>query len=185
MQVFEIILLSLSLSVDSLLVSMGGSVSLGRKRFSRVLYITLFFAVVQAGLLGFGWIAGYAVAHLIYKIANVTGFLILAYLGGAAVWSALRGKEEGHGLNLNGVWPLVVASVATSIDAFAVGASLAMSDEMPSGDIFMLCASVGAVTMIASFCGIRFGSMIGQKFGCQAKLAGGVVLILIGVKLLF
>ncbi len=185
MQIFEIILLSLSLSVDSLLVSMGGGVSLECKRFSIVLSIALFFAVVQAGLLGLGWFAGYAVAYLIYKIANVIGFLILAYLGGGAVWSALRGKEDGRGLDLNGVWPLAVAAVATSIDAFAVGASLAMSEEMPSGDVFILCASVGAVTMLASSCGIRFGSLIGQKFGCQAKMAGGAVLILIGVKLLF
>lgn len=182
MYIWEIVLLSLSLSVDSLVVSISGSVSLGRLRFSRVIYVAAVFAIVQAGLLFFGWLAGVAVAALIHKIAHTIGFVILLYLGGSAIWSAVNSTEDNGRVSLQGIWHLSVAAVATSIDAFAVGASLAMS-EVSNDDIAVLVAGVGAVTFAASAFGVRCGSFIGRKFGRPAKLAGGLVLILIGIKL--
>ena len=160
MDIWEIVLLSLSLSVDSLVVSISGSVSLGRLRLSRVIYVAAVFAIIQAGLLFLGWLAGVAVATLIHRIAHATGFIILLYLGGSAIWSALNPSGEGGKVSLQGIWHLSIAALATSIDAFAV------------------------VTMAASAFGVRFGALAGRKFGRPAKLAGGIVLILIGVKLI-
>ena len=92
-------------------------------------------------------------------------------------------ESFGRRRSLQGIWHLSIAALATSIDAFAVGASLAMSD-VQADDIAILVAGVGSVTMAASAFGVRFGALAGRKFGRPAKLAGGIVLILIGVKLI-
>lgn len=183
MDIWEIVLLSFSLSIDSLAVSISGSVSLGRPKLSRVFYVAAVFAIVQAGLLFFGWLAGVGVASLVHKLAHFIGFIILLFLGGSSIWSALYSAEEENSVSLCGIWHLIVAAIATSVDAFAVGASLAMS-EIASESIVVLVAGVGLVTLVASASGIRFGALIGHKFGRHAKLAGGVVLILIGLKLI-
>lgn len=182
MDIIEIFLMSLSLSVDTIVVSMSGSVTLGKIRPPKVFTVALVFGLVQAGLLFGGWLAGASVASLVHKAAHVIGFLILLYIGGTMAWSGIRPSGEDD-VNLCGLRHLFLAAVATSIDAFAVGVSLAMSG-VAGPDIRALTASVGTVTVLAAAAGVSCGSLAGRKFGRPAKTAGGIVLIAIGVKLL-
>ena len=182
MSVLEIILLSLSLSVDTLVVSLGGSVSLGRVSPGKVLKVSLAFGIMQAMLIFLGWLLGASVASFIHKAAHVIGFVILLYIGGSMVWSALRKSEET--VDLRGMKHLLLAAFATSIDAFAVGVSLAMSG-METDDALSLTVAVFATTVLASVFGVSCGSLIGCRFGTPARITGGLVLIGIGIRLLF
>ena len=94
MNLIEILLLSMSLSVDTLVVSLGGSVSLGRISPGKVLKVSLAFGLMQAGLIFLGWLAGASVASFIHKAAHIIGFVILLYIGGSMIWSAMRKSEE-------------------------------------------------------------------------------------------
>ncbi|MBO8479182.1 MAG: manganese efflux pump [Bacteroidetes bacterium] len=182
MDIIGILLMALSLSVDSLVVSMSGSVTLGKVGWRRVLAVALVFGAVQAFLLMAGWLIGASVASLVHKVAHFIGFAILLYIGGSMVWSAVRkGQEEK--VDLTGLAHLFLAAVATSIDACAVGVSLAMSD-VPSGDMWVLTAAVGLTTMAAASAGTSCGSIVGRRFGRPAKALGGLALVAIGVKLL-
>lgn len=181
MDLIEILVMALSLSVDSLVVSMSGSVTVGRINFSKVMSVALVFGIVQAALLFLGWLLGASVVSLVHRVAHIIGFVILLYIGGSMVWSAVRG-DGGDKVDLDGISRLLVAAVATSIDAFAVGVSLAMSD-VTRPDMLVLTAAVGLVTMLASGFGIACGSFLGRRFGRPARVIGGLALIAIGVKL--
>lgn len=182
MDFIEIILLSLSLSVDTVVVSLGGSVSLGRISPAKVLKVSLVFGLMQAGLIFGGWLLGASVASILHKVAHVIGFAILLYIGGSMVWSALRCSEEK--VDLNGMRNLLLAAFATSIDAFAVGVSLAMAG-MSLDPALSVTVTVFGTTVLAAVFGVASGSFIGRRFGTPARIIGGLVLIAIGIKLLF
>ena len=182
MNLIEILLLSMSLSVDTLVVSLGGSVSLGRISPGKVLKVSLAFGLMQAGLIFLGWLAGASVASFIHKAAHIIGFVILLYIGGSMIWSAMRKSEERT--DLCGIRNLLMAAFATSIDAFAVGISLAMAG-MPLERSLALTVAVFVMTVLAAGFGVSCGCLIGCRFGVPAKIAGGLVLVGIGVSLLF
>ena len=182
MDIYEILLMALSLSVDSLVVSMSGSVTLGRVRIPKVAAVAAVFGSVQSGLLISGWLIGTSVASLVHKVAHVIGFVILLYIGGSMIWSAMRKSEERT--DLCGIRNLLLAAFATSIDAFAVGISLAMAG-MPLERSLAVTVAVFVMTVLAAGFGVSCGCLIGCRFGVPAKIAGGLVLVGIGVSLLF
>ena len=181
MSFFEILLLAVSLSFDTLAVSMGGSVTLGKIDIRRIFGVSLAFGLMQMLLLDAGWLLGHSVISYIYKYASYIGMALLLYIGGSMVVGVCRKNEESK-VNLSDLKHLLLAAVATSIDAAAVGVSLAMA-ELSGGKIALSSATVLVVTMLAAILGITCGSFFGRKFGKWAQLAGGVVLILIGLKM--
>ena len=122
----EILLLALSLSADSFVVSMGGSVSLGKVRPLKVLQVALVFGIVQSACLFAGWISGYSIVAYISRVANYIALAVLGYLGVSMFVAGVRNSSET--VDLGGMKSLCVAAVATSVDAIAVGVSLAMGD---------------------------------------------------------
>lgn len=182
MAIIEIILMALSLSVDTLVVSMCGSVTLGKINFGNTAKVALSFALMQTALLSAGWLFGNSIVRYIESIAGVVGFLLLLYIGVNMIRGALKkGGEES--VNLSGLKQLVLASVATSIDAAAVGMSLAMA-EIDTVSIVISIISVFVVTAAAAVTGVVGGCTIGHKFGKPAQITGGAVLIAIGLKIL-
>jgi putative Mn2+ efflux pump MntP len=170
MAIIEIILMALSLSVDTLVVSMCGSVTLGKINFGNTAKVALSFALMQTALLSAGWLFGNSIVRYIESIAGVVGFLLLLYIGVNMIRGALKkGGEES--VNLSGLKQLVLASVATSIDAAAVS-------------IVISIISVFMVTAAAAVTGVVGGCAIGHKFGKPAQITGGAVLIAIGLKIL-
>ena len=181
MTFIEILLLAVSLSFDTLAVSMGGSVTLGRIDIRRLLGVAFVFGLMQMLLLDAGWLLGHSVISYIYKYASYIGMALLLYIGGTMIAGVFR-KEGESKVDLSDLKHLLLAAVATSVDAAAVGVSLAMG-ELSGGKIALSSATVLVVTMIAAVLGITGGSFFGRKFGKWAQLAGGLVLILIGVKM--
>ena len=174
-----ILLLALSLSADSFVVSMGGSVTLERVSTGKTLAVAAVFGTVQAACLFAGWISGYSIVGYISRSAHYIALAVLSYLGISMVVAGVRNSSES--VNLSGFRNLVLAAVATSVDAIAVGVSLAMGD-MKWPDALTVTGLTLAVTVLASSAGITLGAASGRLFGNAARIAGGLVLIFIGVR---
>lgn len=184
---FELLVLAISLTFDTFAVSVGGGISMPNLKFSKKAMIMAFFGVFQAAYLFAGWFVGGKFANLITEWDHWVAFVILAYLGGKMVIGAIKGgdedEEQPKKADFLCVKRLAILATATSIDAIAVGASLAMIQI----DV-MLIVNVTLFTFIAtavaSFIGLQGGSKLGHKVGKKAELWGGVILIVIGMKIL-
>ena len=179
MSFVEIVLLALSLSADSFVVSMGGSVTLGRVSPWKTLQVAAVFGAVQAACLFAGWISGYSIVAYISKAAPYIALAVLSYLGISMIAAGVRNVSDS--VNLSGFRNLILAAAATSVDAIAVGVSLAMGDtECP--DALLVTGLTLVITVLASSLGITLGSASGRIFGNAARIAGGIVLIFIGLR---
>ena len=181
MGILESILLAASLCADCLAVSLCSGVTLKSVRWRPVLGVALAFAVIQAGLLLAGWFFGYLLVGLVEKLSHVIAFLLLLYVGGTMLAEGIRGEEEVR--DLNGWRNVLLGGVATSIDALAVGASMSMDAVSWDGFVPLLLA-VFVITALSVVTGICCGRAVGARFGRWAEIAGGLVLIGIGVSIL-
>ena len=173
-----IILFGLSLCADCFAVSLCSSVTLRRTGWKDMLPAALVFAVIQTGFLFAGWLLGNLVVTLVLKIARWIGLLLLLYVGGSLLLEGFKEDFEVH--DMNGLLNLLLCGVATSIDAFAVGVSLAMSGEAAS-EMAARAVSVFVCTFASVLAGIAGGKAIGRRVGSWAQIVGGIVLIGIGV----
>lgn len=181
LSILESLLLAASLCADCFAVSTCSSVTLNGISLRKILPIALAFGVVQTVLMALGWLFGDIFVGHIQKVAGLVGFLLLLYVGGSMILEGVRNEEEAR--DLNGLKNVVIGAVATSIDAFAVGVSLSMGF-VATGKMMMNLACVFVVTMLSVIGGMFGGHRIGQRFGRPAEIAGGAVLILIGVNIL-
>ena len=175
------LLLAVSLCADCFAVSLCSGVTMQGTRRRQVLLIALVFGVVQAGLLLCGYLFGDLFVGYVERFAHWIGFLLLLYVGGSMILEAVKGKEEVR--DLNGLRNIIVASIATSIDALAVGISLSMEQDTLSSAL-LKTAAVFLVTVVSVVAGILGGRRIGTRFGHSAEFVGGCVLILIGLNIL-
>ena len=189
--------MAISLCADCFAVSLCSGVTLKKIEFRSVAKVAAAFAVIQTGLLVLGWLLGSAVAGLVFKAAHIIGFLLLLYVGGSMLVEGIKGEEEVK--NLDGLKNIVLGGIATSIDALAVGVSqslatgvskslvegVSQSPASQQADSFItLAVSVFVVTAASVVAGIAGGKVIGRKFGRWAEIAGGLVLIIIALRIL-
>lgn len=180
--IFVTILFALSLCADCFAVSTCSSVTLKEVRWNTVAWISFVFGVVQAGLMVVGWAFGDLFVGYVERVADIIGFLLLLYVGGSMIKEALG--DDCETVNLNGLRNVILGAVATSIDAFAVGISLSM-DKEPVADVMWKTLAVFVCTVLSVVAGMFGGHRIGHRFGKIAELAGGTVLIAIGMNVLF
>lgn len=193
---FELLLLAISLCFDTFAVSLGGGLSVRNVKFSKKAVIMAFFAFFQAGLLLLGYAVGASFASYIMDWDHWIAFVILSYIGGKMIienFSEGFGKKEDNtneqcnckktGINLLRYKTLVTMCIATSIDAIAVGASLAFIS-IPTLKMIFTVLMTFIFTALACYIGITGGEKIGCRIGAKATLVGGLVLVLIGVKIL-
>jgi putative Mn2+ efflux pump MntP len=173
--------LAVSLCADCFAVSLCSGVTMKDVSRKRVLLVALVFGVVQSAFLFAGYFFGDLFVGYVEKFAHWIGFLLLLYVGGSMILEAIKGEEEAR--DLNGIRNILVASVATSIDALAVGISLSMDME-PVRSALLKAVAVLIVTIISVIAGILGGRKIGTRFGRGAEITGGIVLILIGLNIL-
>ena len=172
---------ALSLCADCFAVATCSSVTLRQVSWRSVLGVSLVFATVHITLLLSGWGFGDLFVGIIGKIAPVIGFLLLAYVGGSMLWDAWQNKPEVR--NLHGLRNILIGAVATSIDAFATGISLSM-DRDSFGDMAVKAAVLFLVTVLTVGFGIKGGQFVGRRYGRSALVAGGLVLLCIGLNIL-
>lgn len=194
MTVVELLILAVSLCFDTFAVSLGGGMSLKNNRFSKKASIMAFFGFFQAALLFLGWVAGAFFSHYIMEWDHWIAFLILAYIGGKMIIENIPfGKdaksdeedddEKPKSVNLENLRTRTVLAIATSIDAIAVGVSLALVD-ISDLKVCIVTASTFIFTALASLIGMESGRKAGEIVGKRASLLGGIILVSIGIKIL-
>ncbi len=187
MTYLELLILAVSLCFDTFAVSVGGGISLPNIKFSKKAMIIAFFGVFQAAYLFAGWFVGGKFANVISEWDHWVAFVILIWLGGKMVYGFFKKGDEDEEAPKKSdflcVKKLAVLATATSIDAVAVGASLAL---VQIGLVRIAFTTVATFlsTAAAAYIGLQFGKKLGSKVGSKAELLGGVVLIIIGMKIL-
>ncbi len=183
MTIVEIFLLAVSLCFDTLAVSLVGGACIPNMKMSQRLKILVSFGGVQALFTLIGWLLGSSVLDYISKFDHWIAFILLLYIGGKMIKEAFSKSDESESVDLLNTGKLLISSVATSIDALAVGVSLAMVD-ITNGRAYFTFAVIGLVTVASSEIGLRGGSRLASFIGTKANLLGGVILIGIGAKIL-
>ena len=176
---FKDILLSASLCADCFAVALCASVSMKNVRWTEVLRIALIFAVIQTSFLAAGWAFGDFISRYIIKIVKYVGMALLIFVGSSMIREAFSDVEP-H--SLIGFRNIVLAGVADSIDALAVGISMSMAGRILP-EMWVPTVAVFIFTALSVIVGITGGSFIGGKAGRPAAVTGGIVLILLGINI--
>ena len=166
--------------MDAFAVSIAAGASLDRVTPRHVFRMAFHFGLFQFGMPVLGWWAGSTIAGYIAAYDHWLAFGLLSAVGGKMWWNALRGAEEASATDPTRGWLLVALSVATSIDALAVGFGMALM----SVGVFVPCLVIGLVAAGFSTVGITCGGKMLRKWGRPAQVMGACALILIGVRIL-
>ena len=186
MDLAEIIVLSTGLAMDSMAISvtLGAQEDLKREHrlFTTALLCGLFFGSFQMLMPVLGWLLGSGARQLVSGTDHWIAFGLLSLVGLRMIWEAFRGKTQGKEklARPTSIRMYVLLALATSIDAFAAGVSLAFVD-VP---IVLAIASIGAVTFVLSFAGAYAGDGFGPLLGGKFNVLGGLALIAIGLEML-
>ena len=183
MRLWELLLLAVGLSMDAFAVSICKGLAMKRANLKGALTCGVWFGGFQALMPLIGFFLGAMFATAIEAFDHWVAFGLLALIGANMLKEAFERKEECEecGCADLSVKTMFVMAVATSIDALAVGVSLAMAGDV---NIWLAIALIGTVTCLLSALGVKVGSVFGARFEKKAQLAGGVILILIGLKIL-
>ena len=179
MELFTIFLVAVGLAMDAFAVSL----SVGTRpltSFRDILRLSFHFGVFQGLMTFLGWLGGSVVAALVANIDHWLIFALLGWVGGRMIYSGLSNKEDTHSGNPARGGMMVALSVATSLDALAVGFSLAML----KGSIIFSSLIIAGVTFVIALAGGLAGNRLGARFGIWMEVVGGIVLIGIGVRVL-
>ena len=183
MGIVELLLTAIALSMDAFAVSVCKGLGMRRMRYDQALVISLYFGVFQALMPLIGWLLGTSFSRYIQAFDHWIAFVLLAFLGGKLLWDVFHEKEDGEQESAERRLDhreLFMLAIATSIDALAVGIAFACLDV----NIWSSISIIGVTTLVISFAGVWIGNRFGNRFQKKAEIAGGLVLILIGVKIL-
>lgn len=183
MGLIEIFLIGVGLSMDAFAVSVCKGLGMHRINYRHAFVIALFFGVFQALMPVIGWLLGSTFAAYVTAFDHWIAFVLLAFVGGKMLWDAFHDDDEGEieqDESRLDVKELFMLAIATSIDALAVGISFSFLDI----NIGVAVAIIGVTTFALSFVGVVFGNRFGTRFERPSQILGGVVLILIGLKIL-
>jgi putative Mn2+ efflux pump MntP len=174
------LLLALSMSTDAFAAAVGKGARLAHPSLREALRTGLIFGGIEAMTPLIGWAMGKAASRFIAEFDHWIAFAILTIVGGKMIWDALRREPDEEKPSSHSLAVLALTAVGTSIDALAVGVTLALID----ANIIVNALAIGATTFVMVTIGMMMGRYLGEKFGHYAEAAGGVVLILIGFAIL-
>ena len=184
MSFFEIFMIGVGLSMDAFAVSICKGLNMRKLDKVQTLVIAFFFGGFQALMPFVGWLLGKQFEAYITSFDHWIAFVLLAFIGGKMIWDVFKGDdkdesccEEGAKLDVK---ELFMLAIATSIDALAVGISFAFLQV----NIVSAITLIGCTTFVISAAGVFIGHKFGSKYEDKASLAGGIILILIGLKIL-
>jgi putative Mn2+ efflux pump MntP len=186
MSPFAIAVLAIGMSVDALIASVGRGVGIRQPSVALALKSGLVFGIVETVTPLLGWAAGRAASQWVAGVDHWIAFSLLGAVGGHMAWQGLRRAPESETASVSDSRrdgsPLVLLATAfgTSIDAMAVGVSLAFLDV----NILVIACAIGVATFTMSTGGMLAGRFIGQRFGRWAEMVGGVALVGLGVSIL-
>lgn len=183
MGLVELLLIAVGLSMDAFAVSICKGLGMKEVNPKVAVVLALFFGGFQALMPLIGWALGSQFLGIIGPIDHWVAFVLLAVIGGKMLWEAFRedaGEGDGKPADRIDLGEFLILAIATSIDALAVGISFAAL----SVDIVPSVALIGVATFAFSIAGVFVGNFFGSRYEKPASIVGGVVLILIGTKIL-
>ena len=179
MGLIELFLIAVGLSMDAFAVSVCKGLAMPKCTFKKAAIVGLWFGGFQALMPAIGYILGAQFQEAIASIDHWIAFVLLALIGGNMIHEALDNDEEEADASLD-VKTMFLLAVATSIDALAIGITFAF---LKVNSIPAVCF-IGSVTFIISFAGVKIGNVFGARYKNKAEIVGGVILILLGLKIL-
>lgn len=179
MGIWELFLIGVGLSMDAFAVAVCKGLAMQKMRWKQAAAIAFSFGLFQALMPLAGWLLGHQFEAYITSIDHWIAFVLLGIIGGKMIWDSFHEEDESFQDRFS--WKeLLVLSVATSIDALAVGITFAFLRV----SIVPAASLIGCTTFVLSLGGVCVGQKFGGKFRSRAALAGGVILCLIGLKIL-
>ncbi|MBR4157321.1 MAG: manganese efflux pump [Oscillospiraceae bacterium] len=179
MSLLELILLSIGLAMDAFAVSICKGLALRNGRWKHAAVVGLWFGGFQALMPLIGYLLGSRFAEAITAFDHWIAFGLLLLIGAGMIRESFSKEEEKTGDSL-AFRTMLLLAVATSIDALAVGVTFAFL----SVRIIPAICMIGCITFVLSALGVRLGAVFGMKYKSRAEIAGGIILILIGIKIL-
>lgn len=179
MEIFEIILIAVSLAMDAFAVSICKGLSMKKLDWKKVTIIALYFGGFQAFMPIIGYFLGSAFAEFVSSIDHWIAFILLAIIGGNMIKDSFDDEEEKRNDKVD-FKTMIVLAIATSIDALAVGVTFAFFET----NLWISILVIGVITFAMSIIGVKVGNKFGDKFQNKAELLGGIILIFIGLKIL-
>ncbi len=177
-------LIAVGLSADCFAVALGSSISLGNRSLRHMLRLASSFGLFQASMTALGWFAGQTVVEFIKDYDHWVAFALLAVVGGKMLRDSFRTStgQQSRGDFTRNSW-LLLLSIATSIDALAVGLSFTFMDM--GVNIASASLTIGVVAFVVTSVGFMLGGGVGKLVGKRAEAIGGIILLAIGVRVLF
>ena len=175
-----IIVVAFGLAMDAFAVSITSGLAMKSLRIDRALRIAVFFGTFQAVMPLIGWLAGLGLQGFIEGIDHWIAFVLLSAIGCKMIYESIQMPSRDKALDPMGLHTLLILSVATSIDALAVGVSFAFLRLFIITPVLV----IGTVTFLLSFSGVYIGNRFGHFFEKKIEIAGGLILIGIGVRIL-
>jgi putative Mn2+ efflux pump MntP len=180
MNLITIILLAVGLGVDAFSVAIGIGAANSKKSWTPVLRLAAAFGLFQFVMPIVGWLAGLTVVEIIESFDHWIAFSLLALVGGKMIWEGFGKESDKDKVDQTVGWPLLMLSIATSIDALAVGFSFSVLRT----PILLPAIVIGIVCFMMTVTGMIFGNILARIFGKKVEIFGGLVLIAIGIKIL-
>lgn len=180
MDIATVLIIAIGLAMDAFAVSISSGLAIKKIRIGHAFRIAFFFGAFQALMPVVGWLAGLGLKDFISAIDHWIAFILLSVIGGKMIYESTFLDEEKEEKDTLNIYILLVLSIATSIDALAVGLTLSFLNV----DIASPAIIIGLVTFLLSFAGVYIGDRFGHFFESKIEILGGLILIGIGIKIL-
>ena len=180
MGIVELVLIGVGLAMDAFAVSICKGLSMKKKiNYKKALIIALYFGLFQGGMPLIGYALGVSFEEIVLSIDHWIAFILLSVIGIGMIKESLGDEEESLNDKVD-FKTMVILAIATSIDALAIGVTFAFLNV----NIIFASLLICVITFVISYFGVVFGNKFGDKFGSKAELVGGIILILMGLKIL-
>lgn len=180
MGLFELFLTAVALSMDAFAVAVCKGLSVQKLKPSHALSVGVYFGGFQALMPLIGFFLGAAFESYITKIDHWIAFILLALIGAIMIKEAFS-KDENEADGSLSVKTMLIMAIATSIDALAIGISFGI---LPEVNIWLAISLIGIITLVMCMIGVKIGNVFGAKYKSKAELTGGIILVLLGLKIL-
>ena len=181
MLIFDYILIGFGLAMDAFAVSICKGLSFSKLNFKKAFIVATYFSLFQMLMPIIGYFLGNRLSSAITRVDNYIAFFLIASIGVNMLIEGFK-KEDKEEFNDDiSIKTMIVLAIATSLDALAVGVTFAFLKI----SIIEPIISIGVITFLLSLLGVKIGNVFGEKYKKHAQIAGGVILILIAIKILF
>ncbi|MBN1643347.1 MAG: manganese efflux pump [Dehalococcoidales bacterium] len=180
LDLISVFIIALGLSADCFAVAFSGCIAMKSVSRKQIIVASLSFGIFQALMPVLGWLAGQTLVGLIADYDHWLAFALLAFIGGKMVWESFRKENDECKTDITKPGTLLTLSIATSVDALAVGLTFAFLEV----NIALASGVIGITAFLVSVLGFVLGKKAGTALGKRAELMGGLILIAIGLRIL-